>query len=146
MKKPLLIIISLFFAITGCKIDEAGLPKKSLATNSGSLVGMWFLKTQITVGTAFGIPINDTETSFTNQDYFMFNSDKTVKVSQASSTPPASTGNYTYVNKILTISNTDGGGIFTVDKLTADSLIMHTSISVPALSTATDVTLKLAHQ
>jgi hypothetical protein len=147
MKKPFLIIMALFCVITGCKIDEAGLPKKSSATTSGSLVGMWFIKTQITVGTALGMPINSTSTGFTNQDYYIFNSDKTFKTSDATSTPTeVSTGSYTYANRLLTLSNADGIGTFTIDKLTADSLIMHTSVSVPALATATDVTLKLAHQ
>jgi hypothetical protein len=147
MKKPILILLAFVFAMAGCKLDEAGFNQKSTpdATTGGALVGMWFIKTQITTGTALGFPINDTETTFTANDYYLFNSDNTVKVSTVDKGVGSGTYSYNAATKKLTISNADSGGIFTVSKLTADSLVMSTAIAIPALGTSTNITLKLTH-
>ncbi|HTH82664.1 MAG TPA: hypothetical protein VL490_06995 [Mucilaginibacter sp.] len=150
MKKTLLVLIVLIYTLAGCKLDEAGFKQNSTnndgAVITGNLVGMWFWRQQITTGTAFGVPINSNITSFTPNDYFMFNSDNTVKMS--SKDDGVVSGNYVFdaVAKTVTISNSNtNDGVYTVKKLTADSLVLYISISIPELATTTNGTLKFSH-
>ncbi|TSJ42751.1 copper resistance protein NlpE [Mucilaginibacter corticis] len=151
MKKPLLFIAIIASVIIGCKLDESGFNKSSApGTNTStpntnaSIVGMWFVKTQITKGSALGIAIDDTTTTFTPKDYFTFKSDKTFIYSEADSAS-VTTGTYNYNASAKTLALTNDVGTFTVNKVTADSLILGTHISIPAYSTETDVILKFTH-
>lgn len=147
MKKHFLILLALVCLIAACKLDESGFNQNSAngsTDTSGSIVGMWFIKSQRTTGTILGIETDNTETNFTTQDYYLFNSDNTVKFSSADSIAPAtSTYNYNATAKKLIIAN--DGGTFTISKLTKDSLIMKTLVSIPEYAIVTNVTLKLTH-
>jgi hypothetical protein len=150
MKKKLPIAVMLVLFVAGCKIDESGLPNKNTVIASGAIVGTWYLKTQVTTGTAFGMPLNDTQNTAAGDvdDYFLFKSDKTCAISESGPPKVVTPGTYVYdaSNKLLTIADTTDGGSYTVNKITSDSLVLFISVSVPALATQTNVTLKFAHK
>lgn len=137
MKRPFLIIILLVCIIAGCKKDEA--QKEAEVT----VLGKWYVKyTNTTGGVSAG-----TNTSFTANDYYLFNADKTVNISQSTPTAVSSTLAYSYVNdasgKKITLSNADRTTIYNVGKLTVDSLIM-TSVASGGITSTT--TYKLARK
>src|SRR6185437_1108363 len=109
MKKPVIILCMLAIALGGCKVDTAGLPG---AGNSGAalLLGKWFIKSQATVGTAFGFPVSDNETDFTSQDFYVFNKDGSVNISEVTSGSGVSNGTYSYDSKGQTLTLTDPTG------------------------------------
>lgn len=148
MKKPVIILTLLAIALGGCKIDTAGLPG---AGNSGAalLLGKWFIKSQATVGTAFGFPVSDNETDFTSQDFYVFNKDGSVNISQLTSGNGVSNGTYSYDSKGQTLTLTDPTGqasTVNVIKLTTDSLVYTLSVSVPALQTQQLVSMHFARK
>jgi hypothetical protein len=117
MKRPYLIMLLLVSIIAGCKKDET--QKEAEVT----VLGKWYVKSLYSSG---GVNAG-TNTSFTVNDYYLFNSDKTVNISQ--STPAVSSAlAYTYVKDTsgekITLSNTDRTTIYNVGKLTVDSLVM----------------------
>jgi hypothetical protein len=130
MKKPLLIIIAVICVIVGCKVDEAGFPN---ATNS-LLLGTWYVKATVSIDPILG---SDTTTSYTSKDYYIFNSNNTVKAS-TSQPDTVVTTRYSYLNtgsssQIIFADVYDSGtSTFTISKLTADSLIMSTIITATA--------------
>jgi hypothetical protein len=134
----------------GCKLDEAGFNQSSTSTTTtgttnSQLIGMWFIKLTIQKDAIIGTTTN---VSFTANDYFLFNSDNTVKVSYSNPAVVA-TGTYSYnaTNKTLTMGNHDDTDTYTVNKLTADSLIITTTITATAGTSTTTGTLtyKLTH-
>ena len=153
MKKACLIILILTCFIAACKVDESGLPQKQ--TNS-LLIGTWYVKTVVSTEPSdpnYGVY---TESDFTNKDYFKFNSDNTATVSY-SQPDTAATANYSYVNNAsgqkITIGNASDLGIYIVNKLTADSLVMTTTSTISevlngkeTLLATTYLTYKLAHK
>jgi len=145
MKKPILILILVACIIAGCKVDEAGFPKVSTNT---LLVGTWYIKAAI--NNQPGYPA-DTVTSFTSKDYFMFNSDNTVKLSYSFPDTSATT-RYSYTNSTsgqqVVVGGSTDNTIYTIDKLTTDSLIMSWTITVTfgSLTTSIPSNYKLAHK
>jgi hypothetical protein len=152
MKRHFLIIISLIGIITGCKLDDGGFTKNSLnnsTTNAPSslLIGKWFARAVIATDPVTGIGI---EKDSTSQDYYKFNTDNTVEISS----PPDSTyiGHYTYVNPKLTMGDANGSSIWTVLKLTTDSLVISTTdtlyvtIGNTTKTTTFKATTKFAHK
>ncbi len=136
----------------GCKLDEAGFPKDALT--SGTITGTWFIKKQTTSGTVLGIAFPATTTTdFTATDYYRFNTDKSVVFSQSNPTTVTS-GTYIYTKNgtthTLFVDNPGADASFdnsfTIAKLTTDSLVLTTTVSVPALSTETNITLRLARK
>ena len=148
MKKPVIIIVALVTIMAGCKIDTAGLPGAS-TTNAGLLIGKWYLKSETTVGTAFGLAISNNETDFTSQDFYIFNKDQSLNISEVTAGNGVGVGSYSYdaANLKLTLTDPNGTSLTAdVKKLTADSLVYAMTVSVPALSTQTTVTNHLAHK
>jgi len=150
MKKLLLIAIALISVIAGCKIDEAGVPTQ---TPNSLLVGTWFIKSTTSVDPVYGA---STVTSYTTKDYYKFNSDFTIN---ASSSQPDTviTGHYSYTNNasgqsiIIGGATASGFTTYTVNKLTTDSLIMATTITIISYGTTITtsyipLTYKFAHQ
>jgi hypothetical protein len=144
MKKPYLLIILLAGIITGCKLDNSGFDQTAVNNSKSLLPGMWFVKTQIISGDpVFG---NDTVTSFTAKDYYIFNIDNTFKYS---SSYPDTLINGRYTSTYQKISfGPDAEDNYTISKLTADSLIMYSTISGSAGGAVTvdKLTYKLAHK
>jgi len=146
MKKYLLLFISIV-VLAGCKLDEAGFPTPEAA---GTITGTWFIKKQTTSGIALGIPIpTNTDTNFTSLDFYRFNADLSVVFSESN---PVMVTNGTYVYKktlspstlVLTKNGTDNN--FTVKKLTSDSLVLASNISMPSIGTETNVIIRLARK
>jgi len=126
MKKPLLILIALICAIAGCKIDEAGIPKKQ---SNQLLNGKWFLKASIATDPTTGA--TDLESYYTAKDYYVFNNDNSLNYSSSFpdttintrySYTNSSSGQHIFIGEGSDITN------ITINKLTADSLIILTSI------------------
>jgi hypothetical protein len=151
MRKRYLFILVAFAAIgayiSGCKIDTTGIP--NVQTNP-LLIGNWYVKATITVGSLS----NDTVTSYTAKDYYTFNKDNTVKVS-TSLPDTVQTTHYTYTTTAsgqqIVIANGGAASNFTtytISKLSADSLVMASTIQVVANNQTTYIPLiyKLAHK
>ncbi|MES2378067.1 MAG: hypothetical protein V4553_15875 [Bacteroidota bacterium] len=121
MKRPFLIIILCACIIAGCKKDDA--QKDAEVT----VLGKWYVKSIYSSG---GISAG-TNTAFTANDYYLFNNDKTVVISQSTPTAVSATLAYSYVKdssgEKITLSNTDRTTVYNVSKLTADSLVMATA-------------------
>ena len=149
MKKPFIIIAALAIAISGCKVDTSGLPGNATTSNGALLLGKWYIKSVATVGTAFGLAISDNETDFTSQDYYIYNKDQTVNISEVTAGNGIGVGSYSYSASTQQLVLTDPTGASetaNVLKLTSDSLVYTFSVSVPALGTQTTVTTHLAHK
>jgi hypothetical protein len=150
MKKPVIIIVALVIAIAGCKVDSSGLPGGATASNASLLLGKWYLKSQATVGTAFGLSVSGNETDFTSQDFYIYNKDQTVAYSEITAGNGTGTGSYTYnasTQQLTLIDPTSQTtAAYTVLKLTADSLVYSFNLSVPALGTQQLITSHLAHK
>jgi len=144
IKKYVLLGIIGLSALAGCK-------KNSTHTYYDQLTGNWYVKNQTISGTTTSGSISPiTSSNYTNQDYYKFGTDKTVIISQ--STPPSIVSStYTFdsgtsaTGLIVTIADADKGGKFTVDKLSADSLVMSQVFTIPNVSTTT-LKLRLARQ
>jgi hypothetical protein len=145
MKKHFLIIIMLISVLAGCKLDEAGFKQNSVKPvdgnnqTDGSIVGMWFLQTQHTVGKALGFPIDEISAGTAN-DYYLFNADGTVKISTADDGIVNGTYTYDSGSKKLSVTNNGQTITFSIATLNATTMVINTSVSVPALDTQTDVT------
>ncbi|MBC7399226.1 MAG: hypothetical protein H7289_04715 [Mucilaginibacter sp.] len=119
MRRPLPIMILLVSIITGCKPDDSGFDQNAVNNSKSLLPGMWFVKAQIISG--------DTVKSFTAKDYYIFNIDNTFKYS-SSSPDKVVDGRYTSTYQKLSFG-ADAKDNYTISKLTADSLIMYSTIS-----------------
>ncbi len=150
MKKPVIIFAALIIVIAGCKVDTSGLPGAGSASSSAALLlGKWYVKSVVTVGTAFGLAISNIEADFTNQDYYIFNKDQTLNISEVTAGNGVGVGSYSYTASSQQLVMTDPTGsseTANVLKLTADSLVYSYNLSVPALGTQTLITTHLAHQ
>jgi len=144
MKKSILIIIALISISMSCKVDQSGVPK---LTNNTTLNGTWILRSEIINGFSGSTAAKpDTITHFPQKNYYTFNSDNTVIYLS-----PASTAVNTNYYSVLTIAGsqtltlgTSAGGAglaYTVNKLSADSLILYnTAIATTSGVTATTYT------
>ncbi len=147
-------MLVLICTIAGCKIDKSGLPQ---IQSNQLLYGTWLVKAVITVSPAQGPypEMSSTETDFTANDFYMFNSDNTVKISLSN---PAEVLNsrYSYISnasgqEIIFPGPKDGtNNNFVNQKLTKDSLIMSTTFTITIGITTTNtvvypVIYKLAH-
>jgi len=124
MKKHLLFIAALIFAIAGCKIDTAGLPQ---AQKNPLLIGQWYLKSTSSTDPSSGI--TDVYSAYTAKDFYTFNNDNTLQYSSSSpDTVFKSRYSYTDVSSIekVIIGAAPDFSTYTINKLTADSLIMST--------------------
>lgn len=141
MKKPFLIIIAIICLLTSCKLDEAGFNQNSLKTSnfSGTIVGMWYLKSAHSVGTALNIPIDVTDTG-TLQDYYLFKSDNTVDVSTADDGITSGTYTYDPSTKKLNVTKDGETEVIVLSALTSDTMVLAFNVSVPALATSLSIT------
>ncbi|MES2378068.1 MAG: hypothetical protein V4553_15880 [Bacteroidota bacterium] len=139
MKRTLHIIFAIGAGIIGgCKLDNSGLDQSGGNNAKPLLPGMWFVKAQITSG--------DTIKSFTAKDYYIFNIDNTFKYS-SSYPDKLINGRYTSTSQKISFGpNTEDN--YTISKLTADSLIMYSTISGSAAGAVTGdkLTYKLARK
>jgi hypothetical protein len=154
MKRHLLIIIALFCVLTGCKLDEDGFKQNStppvaiVGTTNSLLTGMWFVKSTAQASSPLGNLIDiGASTAYTANDYFIFKSDNTVNVS--TSYAGSSTGTYSYNSdtKILTMAGNGETDEYTVNQLTANSLIMTFKVEITVNNSVsyTYLTYKLTH-
>jgi hypothetical protein len=138
MKKILVMIIALG-TMTGCKKNDT---KKA---DEATFIGKWYVKTVVTSGTLG----NSTNTSFTDQDYYLFKSDNTVNISKST---PAVTAilNYSYINEAsgqsIMLSNADRIDLYKISKLTTDSLVMTTTGNLYSSSMTNTSTYRLARK
>jgi hypothetical protein len=137
-------LVSGAIILAGCKLDESGFNQSAVHGSKSLLPGMWFVKTQIISGDpVFG---SDTVTAFTAKDYYIFNIDNTFKYS-SSYPDKLVNGRYTSTSQKISFGpNVEDN--FTISKLTADSLIMYTTISGSAGGAVTvdKLTYKLARK
>jgi len=135
MKKAIPFLVVLIGFAIGCKVDQSGVPT---ITNNAKLDGTWFLKTIIINGVTDNSPTApDTLTNFTTTDYYKFTATNTY--TKSTSAPVAVyNGNYSLLTSsgVQTLNVGAPGGspssaftAYTVNKLSADSLILYTSAS-----------------
>lgn len=130
--------------LVGCKPDGSGLDQSAVYGSKALLPGMWYMKAQIIAGDP--VLRSDTITAFTAKDYYIFNIDNTFK-SSSSNPDKLINGRYTSASQKISFGP-DAKDNFTISKLTADSLIMYTTISEAAggAVTANKLTYKLARK
>lgn len=129
MKRFLFPFFAIVILFAGCKLDEAGFPKKE---ELGLIIGKWYNKSRATVNDPGNI-----FTGFTVNDYIIFNSNKTATASE-SFTNSMTTVKYSVTGSTLTITS-DAGEVETsiIKKLTTDSLILISQASISAGGTPT---------
>jgi hypothetical protein len=145
--KPYLVIVAIIVsAFTGCKLDEAGFNDNAPAKNE--LLGMWYIKYQRSFTPSLPQLGDFIVTDFTDKDYYKFGADNICTFS-VSNPPVIITSNYTYdalAKKI--IFGPDDEDVFTVSKLTSDSLVVQGIASAEANGqvTITNLTIKFARK
>jgi hypothetical protein len=149
MRKSLLFVAFVSFIVIGCKLDPPDLTLKYTISNpigsnngsNGPLLGTWFVKASI-------VADSPAVTSFTAKDYYLFNSDYSVKYS--SSFPDTLiNAKYAYNAALKKLSfGPDPEDTYTINKLTTDSLIMSSivTITVNSIDTILPITFKLARK
>lgn len=130
MKKYLLSLLVAVIMFAGCKLDEAGFPKKG----ENLILGKWYNKSTTTYtppqnGLLLSVSVDN---NFTSSDYIQFSANTVTRSMTGLGT---GTLNYTYSGSTLTLtSTTDPTDIQTniVSKLTADSLVLVSTFSLTA--------------
>ncbi|GAB2984476.1 hypothetical protein GCM10027049_22880 [Mucilaginibacter puniceus] len=123
MKKYLLSLVVTVIMFAGCKLDEAGFPKKG----ESLILGKWYNKSTTTFTPAQnGAPANTyTYADFTANDYISFTSNNATM--SESFTNSVTTFKYLVLGSTLTLTSNDNPPEIetqTITKLTTDSLVL----------------------